>query len=438
MPPIPPTPVVEYAAPEIQSMGAYPPIFGFFDTLDQNSVNYVSNTGFNVSVMARSEDGLYWMYVRIFYPNSTSSLIPIIDTNNSSLSCLPYTDKTKKGCSNYVNYAGATRNVKINADVLKALPQGFYRVQATVRGWVSGKSSNWTDVGYIRIQNTVNQAPTLVANSISINPTVPTSGDTVSFSCTFIDDVGLTFTKFSYKYNNGPLTSNGSSSGGPFNGAFIGFTQNEIGPSTYTYRIMYPGRYLFRMDAQDGKGLATFCEKEFVVEPAGPPLSPRFGAITQANDGYSVQVENYDPTFKWAVRAWEGKVAISNTGLITVSGITNNVEVTVYLVVSKLGYVDLELQYKGSSIALPPLIPTFDSIIPEAKGFSVKILNYSSQYLWNVTVSAGNLLTRYENGKFNGWYGVTNLPPNTAATITITTIRNGHTSGTTIVSGTSP
>jgi hypothetical protein len=438
VPPIPPTPVVEYAAPEIQPMGAYPPIYGFFDTLDQNSVNYVSNTGFNVSVMARSEDGLYWMYVRIFYPNSTSSLIPIIDTNNSSLSCLPYTDKTKKGCSNYVNYAVASRNVKINADVLKALPQGFYRVQATVRGWVSGKSSNWTDVGYIRIQNTVNQAPTLVANSISINPTVPTSGDTVSFSCTFIDDVGLTFTKFSYKYNNGPLTWNGSSSGGPFNGAFIGFTQNEIGPSTYTYRIMYPGRYLFRMDAQDGKGLATFCEKEFVVEPAGPPLSPRFGAITQANDGYSVQVENYDPTFKWAVRASPGKVAISNTGLITVSGITNNVEVTVYLVVSKLGYVDLELQYKGSSIALPPLIPTFDSTISEPKGFSVKILNYSTQYLWSATVSAGTLFTRYEGGKFNGWYGVTNLPPNTAATITITTTKNGHTSGSTVVSGTSP
>jgi hypothetical protein len=157
-----------------------------------------------------------------------------------------------------------------------------------------------------------------------------------------------------------------------------------------------------------------------VIEPAGPPLSPRFGAVTQANDGYSVQVENYDPTFNWALRASQGKVAISNTGLITVSGITNNVEVTVYLVVSKLGYVDLNLQYKGSSIALPPLIPTFDSTISEPK------------------VSAGTLFTRYEGGKFNGWYGVTNLPPNTSATITITTTKNGHTSGSTVVSGTSP
>jgi hypothetical protein len=337
-----------------------------------------------------------------------------------------------------VNFSPASRNIRFDQAVLKALPQGFYKVQAQVRGWVSGKYSDWTDIGYIRIQNTVNQAPTLVANSISINPAVPTSGDTVSFSCTFVDDVGLTFTKFSHRYNGGPLTWNGSSSGGPFNGAFIGYTQNEIGPSTYTYRIMYPGRYLFRMDATDEKGLATFCEKEFVVEPAGPPLSPRFGAITQANDGYSVQVQNYDPTFKWAVRASQGKVAISNTGLITVSGITNNVEVTVYLVVSKLGYVDLNLQYKGSSIALPPLIPTFDSTISEPKGFSVKILNYSTQYFWTATVSAGTLFRRDEGGKFNGWYGVTNLPPNTAATITITTTKNGHTSGSTVVSGTSP
>jgi hypothetical protein len=106
--------------------------------------------------------------------------------------------------------------------------------------------------------------------------------------------------------------------------------------------------------------------------------------------------------------------------------------------VSKLGYVDLNLQYKGSSIALPPLIPTFDSTISEPKGFSVKILNYTSGYLWSATVSAGTLFTRYEGGKFNGWFGVTNLPPNTTATITITTTKNGHTSGSTVVSGTSP
>ena len=388
--------------------------------------------------MARSDDGLYWMNVRIFYPNSTTSLIPTIDTNNSSLSCLPYTDKTKKGCSNYQKFSPATRNVKISADVLKALPQGFFRVQARVSGWVSGKSSDWTDVGYIRIQNSINQKPTLVANSESINPTVPTSGDTVDFGCTFIDDVGITSTIFSYKYNDGPLSRNGTSGSDPYNGISVGYTQTEIGPTRYMLRIMYPGRYLLRIDAQDGKGLATFCEKEFVVEPAGPALSPRFGQITQANDGYSVQVENYDSTFKWSVRVNQGKVAISNTGLITVSGITNNVQVIVYLVVSKLGYVDLNLTYTGSSITLPALIPTFDSTISEPKGFSVKILNYNSQFLWNATTSAGNLFLRYEGGKFNGWFGVTNLDPNTAATITITTTKNGHATGSTVVSGSSP
>jgi hypothetical protein len=376
------------------------------------------------------------MYFRIFYPNSTSSLIPVIDTNNSSLSCLPYTDKTKKGCSNYVNFAPATRNVRINSDVLKALPQGLYRVQAQVRGWVSGKSSDWTDIGYIRIQNTVNQAPTLVANSVSINPTTPVSGETVSFSCTFIDDVGINSTKFSYKYNDGPLTWNGSSSGGPYNGAFVGYTQESIGPDTYTYRIMYPGKYLFRMEAQDSKGLATFCEKEFVVDPAGPALSPRFGPVTQANDGYSVQVENYDSTFKWAVRVNQGKVAISSTGLITVSGVTNNVQVTVYLVVSKLGYVDLNLTYTGSSIVLPALIPIFDSIIQEVKGFSVKISNYDSTFFWTAVVSEGYSTRRYELNKFNGWFGITSLTPGTTATITITATKNGHATGTVVVTGT--
>ena len=419
-------------------MGAYPPIFGFFDTLDQNTINYLAWPGFDVTAMARSEEGLSWMYVRIFYPNSTSSLIPIIQASNSSLNCLSYADSTKKGCSNYVNFSPATRKIVFNPDVLKALPQGFYKVQAQVRGWVSSKYSEWTDIGYIRIQKSVNQAPTLVANSVSINPTKPTSGDNVSFNCTFTDDVGVTDTKFSVKYNDGPLSKNGSSSGGPGNGVFIGYTQNEIGPSTYTYRIMYPGRYLFRMDAQDSKGLATFCEKEFVVEPAGLALWPRFGAITQANNGYSVQVQNYDPTFNWAIRASQGKVVISNTGLVTVTGVTNNVEVIVYLVISKLGYLDMNYQYKGSSIALPSLIPTFDSTISEPKGFSVKILNYNTQYFWTATVSAGTLFRRDEGGKFNGWYGVTNLPPNTAATITITTTKNGHTSGSTVVSGTSP
>jgi hypothetical protein len=199
---------------------------------------------------------------------------------------------------------------------------------------------------------------------------------------------------------------------------------------------MYPGKYLFRMEAQDSKGLATFCEKEFVVDPAGPALSPRFGPVTQANDGYSVQVENYDSTFKWAVRVNQGKVAISSTGLITVTGVTNNVQVTVYLVVSKLGYVDLNLTYTGSSIVLPALIPIFDSIIQEVKGFSVKISNYDSTFFWTAVVSEGYSTRRYELNKFNGWFGITSLTPGTTATITITATKNGHATGTVVVTGT--
>jgi hypothetical protein len=116
--------------------------------------------------------------------------------------------------------------------------------------------------------------------------------------------------------------------------------------------------------------------------------------------------------------------------------VRNNVQVTVYLVVSKLGYVDLNLTYTGSSIVLPALIPIFDSIIPEVKGFSVKISNYDSTFFWTAVVSEGYSTRRYELNKFNGWFGITSLAPGTTATITITATKNGHATGTVVVTGT--
>jgi hypothetical protein len=120
-----------------------------------STVSYVTWPGFEVTALAQSDDGLSMMYLQMFYPDSNSTLVPIRVDMSSTLPCGPWpaSESSRKGCGNYFNFGQATRTVSIDAGVLKALPNGRYRIQAQVRGYVSNKYSDWTDITYLTIQN---------------------------------------------------------------------------------------------------------------------------------------------------------------------------------------------------------------------------------------------------------------------------------------------
>ncbi|CAB4886333.1 unannotated protein [freshwater metagenome] len=49
------------------------------------------------------------------------------------------------------------------------------------------------------------------------------------------------------------------------------------------------------------------------------PLEPSFGSQTEYSDSYTVQIDNYDSAFQWAVSVTSGTASIDSSGLITVS-----------------------------------------------------------------------------------------------------------------------
>jgi uncharacterized repeat protein (TIGR02543 family) len=70
------------------------------------------------------------------------------------------------------------------------------------------------------------------------------------------------------------------------------------------------------------------------------PLSPTFGTPTATNDGFTVQITNYDAVFVWAGTATSsGVVSISNTGLVTVTGVARNTSATLNVTTTRNNYV---------------------------------------------------------------------------------------------------
>jgi hypothetical protein len=70
----------------------------------------------------------------------------------------------------------------------------------------------------------------------------------------------------------------------------------------------------------------------------GTALTPAFGTVTKSTSGFTVKITNYSDQFKWGVSTSSGKVSISKSGLITVSGLTKGKSATVTVSTTQTGY----------------------------------------------------------------------------------------------------
>ena len=86
--------------------------------------------------------------------------------------------------------------------------------------------------------------------------------------------------------------------------------------------------------------------------------------------------------------------------------------------------------FNGNSENLAALTPTFGTPSATADGFTVQISNYSTDYTWGKSTTAGTVSI-----SSNGLITVTGLTSGQSATVTVTTTRTGYDNGSAQVSG---
>jgi len=84
--------------------------------------------------------------------------------------------------------------------------------------------------------------------------------------------------------------------------------------------------------------------------------TPAFGAPTPTATGFTVQISNFDNNFTYAGTATAGSVAISGTGLVTVSGVAPNTTSTATVTTTRTGYVGGSAQVTAGMAAPIPTL----------------------------------------------------------------------------------
>ena len=174
---------------------------------------------------------------------------------------------------------------------------------------------------------------------------------------------------------------------------------------------------------------------------SGAGLLALFGLPTATADGFTVQVSNYDSAYSWTVSASSGSATISNTGLITVTGLSAGGTSTVTVGTSRTGRASGSSTFLGGALnsdGVTPalsagLTPAFSGVTRTATGFTTQITNYDSTFTWTATSGRGSTVSIGVDGAVT----VTGLAANTNDTIVVRAAKSGQLTGSASVAGTS-
>ena len=188
----------------------------------------------------------------------------------------------------------------------------------------------------------------------------------------------------------------------------------------------------FSITATNSSGTSTASFS--ITTTAGSALTPTFGSTTATATGFTVQISNYSNDYTWDGSATaSGSVEISDTGLVTVTGVAPGTSSTATITTTRTGYTGGSATVSATSITGSALTPTFGSTTATADGFTVQISNYSSDYTWGGSATASGSVAISGTGLVT----VTGVAPGTSSTATITTTRTGYNGGSATVSATS-
>ncbi|MFZ9794089.1 MAG: FG-GAP-like repeat-containing protein, partial [Gemmataceae bacterium] len=119
------------------------------------------------------------------------------------------------------------------------------------------------------------------------------------------------------------------------------------------------------------------------------------------------------------------------SGLVTVTGVSPNTSSTVTITTNRANYASGSAPVTATSLNAANT-PTFGVPTPTVDGYSVQITNYDSSFNYVGTVTAGSYSLNS-----SGQVTITGLLPNTSATTTINTTKNGFAFGSSQISGSS-
>lgn len=124
--------------------------------------------------------------------------------------------------------------------------------------------------------------------------------------------------------------------------------------------------YLAHDHTSDQYLMGNYAGDQFYITEAsdpgpgpGNPLTPAFSTATSTTGGYTVQVMNYDASFTWSATATAGSASISDTGLVTVSGLSDGEAATTTISTTKTGVPNGSASVSGAALDPPP---SFSSI----------------------------------------------------------------------------
>ena len=161
----------------------------------------------------------------------------------------------------------------------------------------------------------------------------------------------------------------------------------------------------------------------------GTSLTPTFDTATSTSNGLTLQIKNYDSAFTWSGTNSLGKTtSISNTGLITVTGVNPGVFSTVTIQTTRTGFeTGTAVSSSIKSINGSALNPTFSTETGTATGFLLQISNFDAAYTWTGSSSLGGSVSINNS---TGLVTVSDITPGTFSTVTIQTTRTGFDTGT--------
>ncbi len=121
--------------------------------------------------------------------------------------------------------------------------------------------------------------------------------------------------------------------------------------------------YVIKVVAQNAVGTSPSSANSAPATPLGAALTPAFGSTTATANGFTVQVTNYSSAYTWAGTATaSGSVAISSTGLVTVTGVAARTSSTATITTTRTGYTGGSNTVTATSLAAANLTSTTLSI----------------------------------------------------------------------------
>lgn len=138
------------------------------------------------------------------------------------------------------------------------------------------------------------------------------------------------------------------------------------------------------------------------ITPLGSANTTALGVPTPTADGFTVQISNHDPNFTYGGSATaNGTVAISNTGLVTVSGVAANTPSILTITTAQTGYTNGSAQAAATPDTTPPTLTVTSNRSTLKSGDTATIaFSFSedpgSSFSWDgstgdVSVSGGSL-----------------------------------------------